>query len=147
MREVVLVVFKNFKKDLEKSLYQNEEVEKITLKINKSKTKDKKDVLVFNFDHKSIQEKDIKNISEFLFNTGEFIKGRKEGIIIDGLRFSCLSPMLLSMKNVANHISNFVAVRFVQDGNYAKAAVVRTNNTNTSTYKVGDTFSYKISQK
>lgn len=147
LKEVVSRVFKNFKIEVEKSLLEKKEIEMITLKINKSKNEHKKDVLVFNFQHPSIQENDIKKISEFLCNIGEFIKGRKEGIIIDGLRFSCLSPMLLSMQNVANHISNFVAVRFTQDGNFAKAAVVRTNNKNTSTFKVGDTFSYEIPQK
>ncbi|MBS1550867.1 MAG: hypothetical protein JST15_02220 [Bacteroidetes bacterium] len=148
LKNVVSEVFSKFDKDLEKSLFENKFVEKITLKINTSKIKNRKAVSVFNFIHPNIQEKDIKRISEYLFNTGSFIKNIKQGIVIDGLKVAYLSPMLLSMSNVTNHISNFVAVRFgPPEGNNAKAAVVRTNNSNTSKYKVGDTFSYKISQK
>lgn len=143
LSEVVSEVFENFNTDLENSLSK---LNKFTLVINESETEDNQKVLIFNFNHGTLRNGN--RIPEYFKNIHKLLIGREEGMIIDGFKPAFLSPMLISMQEVANHISNFIAVRHGDvTGDFATATVVRTNNTNTSTYKVGDTFRYKLSQK
>jgi len=85
-------------------------------------------------------------IYEFISdNSSEYIKAG--GVIIDGLGITYALPMLVSLKNVTNHIPDFLACRYLRgsspDG-YAQAFVIKTNNAGNSTRATAEHFEYKI---
>jgi len=146
LKELIPEIFPNFKEILHNKMFSDSTENKITLKLNDSNIKDGPDIIVFNFEHEKIEDCYISKIPRYLKNISSLIKGEKKGIVLDGLRASFLPTMLVSSQDVANQISNFIAVRYLapDDKVYSKAAVVRTVNSGNPTLNVGDHFLYKI---
>ena len=101
--------------------------------------------IILKFEHGGLGDNDAVKIFEFFKKIVLLAKTEKEGVILDGLKAAYLAPMFCAMQEVANHLSNFIAVR---TGHNTRAVVIRTNNIREkSTRKVGDVFEYKYSDK
>lgn len=146
IEDIVKDVFKNFSKLLESSIREDESIKKFILKTIQSRSKNKQSILIFKFSHpRLIEEGFLNRIPQFFENISDKLKETERGVILDGLLPNFLAPMLVSSPSVANHIRNFIAVRSGTSTNkvYEKAIVVRANNNNISSCKVGEFIFYK----
>lgn len=144
LSDVTEEVFDKFRDQIETKVRENESLKKVTLDIVESQLVDGENINVFCFNHPlSLNDDDIKKFPAFFTNISSELINRSEGIVLDGLIPSFLSPMLIASQQVANHISNFIAVR--SGSSFPpQAFVIRTNNDNTSRLKVGDHFAYEL---
>ena len=143
LEKVVKIVFPNFNKILIK---KQDDIgnRRITLNTYKTTAMDKKKHWVVKFTHQDLQNSEASKIHDFLKNNAEhYIKA--DGVIIDGLLITYAIPMLVSLREVTNHISDFIAVRYLRSikNGFAEAFVIRTKNIGGSRF-VGEHFEYKI---
>jgi len=146
-KKVSDIVFTNFN-TLNDIIINNETIMKITLSISDAETEDFIKTKLFKFkqpdsinDDEGLQ---VNEIFKFFKNNVNHFKGTIEGIVIDGLKVNYLTPMLIAIKDITNHVSNYLAVTKTgsKKENFAKAIVVRSSNSN-PTRKEGDIFYYK----
>ncbi len=150
---VLSKVFVNFDDDLAAALYEYSDKEPkdfcprlISLRLKEIEDNKGVPITIFAFKHPQIEDNEIKEAIHFLErDVADLIFRHSKGIVIDGLKLSCLTPVLVSCPILRNGNQNFIATRYSnpKESN-AKACVVKTPvQTKDLKYLVGDVLEYK----
>jgi len=144
--KLIEIIYSNFN-NIKDIILSDSSINKLTLNVSEIMSEDNKEYTLFKFGHGSIKDDEGTQINElYKFFKNNFNSSKKfsRGFVIDGLLINYLTPMLISIKEITNHISDFAAVYKSPDkDNFKKAIVIRSSNNANSTRKEGDIFYYQ----